>query len=56
LTQAKESDEWLEWKLAIQTEINQLNQMDTWKLVNKLLNVIPIANKWVFAKKRDKAG
>src|SRR6266850_2536734 len=30
--------------------------MGTWKLVEKPPNVIPIANKWVFAKKRDKMG
>src|SRR6266850_4303135 len=30
--------------------------MGTWKLVEKPPDVIPIANKWVFAKKRDKMG
>jgi hypothetical protein len=30
--------------------------METWRLVEKLLNSIPIANKWVFVKKQDKVG
>jgi len=30
--------------------------MGTWQLVEKPHNVTPIANKWVFAKKRDKLG
>jgi hypothetical protein len=30
--------------------------MGTWRLVEKPPNVIPIANKWTFHKKRDKAG
>jgi hypothetical protein len=30
--------------------------MGTWRLVEKPKNAIPIANKWVFAKKRNKAG
>src|SRR5713101_6720166 len=30
--------------------------MGTWKLVKKPPNAIPIANKWVFAKKRNKQG
>ena len=30
--------------------------MGTWRLVEKLPNAIPIANKWTFIKKRNKAG
>ncbi len=30
--------------------------MGTWRLVEKPKHAIPIANKWVFAKKRNKAG
>ena len=56
LAEAKGSDEWPEWKSAIQAEIDQLNQMGTWELVDKPPDVVPIANKWVFVKKRDKAG
>src|SRR6267142_3281687 len=56
LAEAKGSDKWPEWKSAIQAKIDQLNQMGTWELVNKPPDVVPIANKWVFTKKRDKAG
>jgi len=51
LTQAQESEEWPEWEKAIRIELNQLKDMGTWKLVEKPPDVIPITNKWVFAKK-----
>jgi len=56
LHEAKASPEWSEWKQAIETELNQLNRMGTWKLVEKPPSVVPIANKFVFAKKQDKNG
>ena len=56
LREAKESQEWPEWEQAIQAKLNQLKQMGTWKLVDKPSGVVPIANKFVFAKKRDKHG
>jgi hypothetical protein len=56
LKEAKKSAEWPEWEKAIKTELAQLKKMGTWKLVPKPKNAIPIANKWVFAKKRNKAG
>ena len=56
LREAKESDEWPEWEHAIQVELNQLHRMGTWKLVVKPPDVVPIGNKFVFAKKRDKEG
>ena len=54
LREAKESNEWLEWECAIQAELNQLQRMGTWKLVEKPPDVELIGNKFVFAKKRDK--
>ena len=30
--------------------------MGTWKLVEKPLDAVPIANKWMFVRKRNKAG
>ena len=30
--------------------------MNTWQLVDKLADAIPIANKWVFMHKRNKSG
>jgi len=56
LREAKASPEWPEWEQAIETELDQLKRMGTWKLVEKPPGVIPIANKFVFAKKRDKEG
>jgi len=40
----------------IQTELEQLCQMGTWKLIDKPVGAVPIANKWVFTKKRNKEG
>jgi len=56
LTQAQKSEEWPEWKSAIQTKLDQLKDTGTWQLVEKPHNATPIANKWVFAKKQDKLG
>ena len=54
LKDAQNSPDWPEWEKAIQSELAQLNQMGTWRLVKKLLNAILIANKWTFVKKRNK--
>jgi len=56
LKEACKSPEWPEWECAIQTELEQLCQMGTWKLVEKPAGAVPINNKWVFAKKRNKEG
>ena len=37
-------------------ELDQLHRMGMWKLVEKPPRVVLIANKWVYAKKRDKDG
>ena len=54
--QAKWSAEWPEWESAIQSELAQLYEKGTWKLVEKPKNTIPISNKWVLTKKCDKEG
>jgi hypothetical protein len=56
LKDARNSPDWPEWEKAIQSELAQLHQMGTWRLVEKPLNAVPIANKWTFLKKRNKAG
>ena len=56
LKEAKSSPDWQEWEKAIQIELTQLQQMGTWRLVKKLPDIIPLANKWVFLKKRNKTG
>ena len=48
LKEACESPDWPEWEKVIQTELEQLQRMGTWKLVNKPVGTVPIANKWVF--------
>lgn len=56
LKEAKNSPDWPEWEKAIHKELAQLHQMGTWRLVKKPDDAIPIANKWTFVKKRNKAG
>jgi len=56
LREAKRSQEWPEWEKAIHAELDQLKQMGTWALVEKPPDIVPIANKFVFAKKRNKEG
>src|SRR6266700_6489524 len=56
LKDTKKSPDWPEWEKAIQNELTQLQQMGTWRLVEKLPDAIPIANKWTFVKKINKAG
>jgi len=56
LHKAKQSPEWPEWEKAIHTKLEQLKRMGTWKLIEKPSGVVVIANKFVFAKKRDKDG
>ena len=56
LCEAKALPEWLEWEQAIKIELDQLKCMGTWKLVEKPPGVIPITNKFIFTKKRDKDG
>jgi hypothetical protein len=56
LKEAKKSPDWPKWEKAIEAELEQLWDMGTWKLVNKLLDAIPIANKWLFVKKTNNSG
>ena len=56
LQKAKEIPDWPQWEIAIKSELNQLTEMGTWKLVECPKEVIPIANKWVFWKKYNRIG
>ena len=56
LQDARDSPEWLEWEAAIHDELDQLRRMGTWQLVDKPVGAVPISNKWVFTKKRNKDG
>ena len=54
LKEVRESPNWPEWERVIHTKLEQLHHMGTWNLVNKPAGAIPINNKWVFTKKRNK--
>jgi len=56
LRKAKDSPEWPKWERAIHAKLEQLERMGTWKLVDKPPGIVPIANKFVFMKKKDKEG
>jgi reverse transcriptase-like protein len=56
LKESKRSSEWAEWEKAIGIELDQLGKTGTWELVDKPSDAIPVSNKWVFDKKRNKAG
>ena len=53
---AKNSADWAEWKHTICGELEQLQDMGTWEIVDKPPDAVPIANKWVFMKKTDLMG
>jgi Reverse transcriptase (RNA-dependent DNA polymerase) len=55
LAKPQRSPYWPEWEKAAKSEYNQLLEMGTWKLVENPPDTIPIANKWTFIKKRNKA-
>ena len=56
LKEAKESPDWPQWQKAIEIELDQLQQMGTWDLVNLPEERQAIGNKWVFLKKYSKTG
>jgi hypothetical protein len=56
LKEAKQSPNWPEWEKAIEIELETLRDMNTWRLVAKPLDVIPITNKWLFVKKTNNLG
>ncbi len=56
LPEAKGSPDWLEWEKAIKVELDQLDHMGTWQLVDCPVDAVPLANKWVFVRKYNKMG
>jgi len=56
LNEAKRSANWPEWKKAMEMELKQLHEMNTWNLIDKPPDAIPITNKWVFIRKINKLG
>jgi len=56
LCEAREPPDWPDWETAIQAELDQLQKMGTWELVDPLQGCTPITNKWVLTKKYNKDG
>lgn len=53
---AKSSENWSKWKLAMKEEFKSLHENNTWELVDLPTNRKAIRNKWVFKTKKDEAG
>ena len=56
LKEARESAEWPQWEKAIEIELNQLQQMGTWELVDLPEGRRAVGNRWVLLKKYLKSG
>jgi transposase InsO family protein len=56
ITEAMDSPQAEEWKLAMTEEMASLMKNGTWKLVDCPLGVTPVPVKWVFKVKRDSSG
>ena len=56
LKEAMNSPEWPEWEKAIQIELEMLQRMGTWELMDAPKDRKPITNKWVFVRKYSKDG
>ena len=56
IEEAKNSPEWPEWETAVHTELDQLENMQTWVLVDPPEGRNPVGNKWVLVRKFNKDG
>ena len=56
LKEARESPKWPNWEKAIQAELKQWGEIQTWELVDKPPDTKSIQNKWVFLRKYNNQG
>ena len=56
LHEVKASPDWPKWEKAVKAELEVLDHMGTWKLVERPPDVKPVACRWVFIKKYNKEG
>jgi hypothetical protein len=56
IAMARKSPEWPEWEKAVHTELDQLERMKTWELVDPPEGRVPVGNKWVLVRKFNKQG
>jgi Reverse transcriptase (RNA-dependent DNA polymerase) len=56
LKEAREAADWDKWEVAIKEELDQLEEMKAWDLVDLPEDQEPIGCKWVFLRKRDENG
>lgn len=56
VNEAISSNDAVNWKLAMEDEINSLDENNTWTLVDLPAGRKPVKTKWVFKIKRDEAG
>ena len=53
IEEAQRTSEWSEWERAVKEELDQLRNKGTWILVDKPVDAVPIANKWVFINNKE---
>jgi hypothetical protein len=56
LKEAQTAHDWPDWEKAIQIELDQLKDKNTWTLADVPQERVPVRNKWVFMRKYDKEG
>jgi hypothetical protein len=56
LTEAKKRPEWPSWEKGIKEELDQLEELKTWELVERPKGVNVVGSKWVFRAKRNASG
>ena len=56
LKDAQHFPEWPQWQKAMEAKLKQLHAMNTWQLIDKPADPIPISNKWIFICEQDKIG
>ena len=56
LKEAQRCFDWPQWEKAIQAELDQLDKMGTWMIIDPPKDRVPVSNKWVLTKKYNKEG
>ena len=56
VNEVKEQPDWPEWKKAMDAKIEQLKNLDTYKIIELPANHTPITNKWVYHLKHNHNG
>ena len=56
IREAEKREDWLQWKEAMEDEINRLKAFETWDVIDKPKDVNVVSCRWVYRLKHDKEG